>query len=106
MADFTASATVNDGYRYVFVAFDVFLHTSATLYRLKTKASEVVRAMKISVKEMGTPEQIYHDNEGSFNRVEFIRLIKSKHIKQIVTSSPPPFAERIIQTAKVWYTQD
>ena len=50
--------------------------------------------------QIGVPRQIYHDNEGSFNSVEFIRLINSKNVKQIITSKPPPFVERVIQTLK------
>ena len=59
-----------------------------------------MRAMTEVLDKIGTPENIYHDNERSFNSVEFIRLINSKNIKQIITSSPPPFAERLIQTLK------
>ena len=31
---------------------------------------------------------------------EFIKLLNLAKIKQIITSTPPPFAERIIQTIK------
>ena len=43
---------------------------------------------------------IYHDFEGSWNSKEFIKLINQHKIKQIITSSPPPFAERMVQTLK------
>ena len=48
--------------------------------------------------KIGVPEVLYHDNEGSWSSTEFIRLINSHQIKQIITSTPPPFAERIVQT--------
>ena len=50
--------------------------------------------------KIGEPKQIYHDNEGSFNSIEFIRLVNTHNIKQIIVSTPPPFAERAVQTIK------
>ena len=49
---------------------------------------------------VGVMQQIYHDNEGSWNSTEFIRLLNKHNIKQIITTSPPPFAERMVQTLK------
>ena len=48
----------------------------------------------------GVMTQLFHDNEGSWNSTEFIRLLNKHGIKQIITSSPPPFAERMVQTLK------
>ena len=63
------------------------------------KPNESLRAMTEVVNTIGVMKQIYHDNEGSWNSTEFILL--SKHgIKQTITSSPPPFAERMVQTLK------
>jgi hypothetical protein len=56
--------------------------------------------MKEVFDKIGVPEQIYHDNEGSWNSKEFIVLLNTKGVKQIITSSPPPFAERMVQTLK------
>ena len=56
--------------------------------------------MKEVFEKVGIPEVIYHDNEGSWSSTEFIRLINYHKIKQIITSTPPPFAERAIQTLK------
>ena len=46
------------------------------------------------------PGLISHDNEGSWNSTQFIRLIHPHNIKHIITSTPPPFAERMVQTIK------
>ena len=101
LADFTASASVNDGYRYAFVAIDIFTKFCHAVQIKDKKPSEVVRAMTEVIAKTGTSENIYHDNDGSFNSVEFIRLINSENIKRIITSTPPPFAERRIQTLKI-----
>ena len=47
------------------------------------------------------PEVLYHDNEGSWNSWDFIQLLNQNKIKQIITSTPPPFAERMIQALKM-----
>ena len=54
-----------------------------------------IRAMEEVFGKVGIPEVIYHDNEGSWSSTEFIRLIHSHKIKHIITSTPPPFAERL-----------
>ena len=100
-AFFTDSAdNNNDGYKYLFVALDISTKFRWAIPIKDKKPSEVVRALNEVFDKIGVPENIYHDNEGSFNRVEFIRLINSKKVKQIITSSPPPFVERVIQTIK------
>jgi len=97
---FTESADENDGYKYLFVASDVFTKYVCAVAIKDKKPAEVVRAMTEAFEKIGVPRQIYHDNEGSFNSVGFIRLINSKNVKQIITSKPPPFVERVIQTLK------
>ena len=65
---------------------------------------ESIRAMKEVLNVIGKPETLYHDFEGSWNSKPFIRLVNENNIKQIITqiitSSPPPFAERMVQTIK------
>ena len=48
--------------------------------------------------KIGKPQQIYHDNEGSFSSTECIRLLNEHKIKQIIVSTKAPFAERAVQT--------
>ena len=101
IADFTASGALNDGFRYLFVAVDIFSkHCHAVAIKDKQPA-ESVRAMKEILKVIGVPEVLYHDNEGSWNSWDFIQLLNQNKIKQIITSTPPPFAERMIQTLKM-----
>ena len=50
--------------------------------------------------KIGVMKTLYYDNEGSGSSTGFIRLINSHNIKQIITSTPPPFAERMVQTIK------
>ena len=97
---FTDSADNNNGYKYLFVAIDIFTKYTHAVPIKDKKPSEVVRALNEVFDNIGVPENIYHDNEGSFSSVEFIRLSNSKKVKQIITSSPPPFVELVIQTAK------
>ena len=64
------------------------------------KPAEPIRAFNVVLEKIGVPEIIYHDNEGSWNSAQFIRLNNSHDIRQIITSTPPPFAERMVQTIK------
>ena len=50
--------------------------------------------MKQVFEQIGIPEVINHDNEGSWSSTKFRRLINQHKIKQTITSTPPPFAER------------
>ena len=50
--------------------------------------------------KIGVPEHIYSDNGGSWNNKAFIKLLNEHKIKHIITSSPPPFAERMVQEIK------
>jgi len=100
IADFTASGSVNDNYRYCFVATDIFTKYCHAVAIKDKQPTESVRAMKEVLSNIGTPKVLYHDNEGSWNSKEFVRLINAFKIRQIITSSPPPFAERMVQTIK------
>ena len=100
IADFTASGALNDGFRYAFVAIDIFTKICHAVPIKDKKPAESIRAMKEILNKIGIPKTIYHDFEGSWNSKEFIQLLNLAKIKQIITSSPPPFAERMIQTIK------
>ena len=100
IADFTASAALNDGFRYAFLAIDIFTKFCHVVPIRDKKPDESIRAMKEVLNKIGIPKTVYHDFEGSWNSKEFIQLLNLAKIKQIITSSPPPFAERMIQTIK------
>ena len=100
LADFTASGALNNGYRYLFVAVDIFTKFCHAVPIKDKKPKESITAMTEVLNVIGKPETLYHDFEGSWNSKPFIRLINDNNIKQIITSSPPPFAERMVQTIK------
>ena len=99
-AIFIDSAPDNNGYTYAFVAVDTFSKICHAVPVKDKKPQESIRAMKEVLENIGVPEVIYHDIEGSWSSTEFIRLINPHKIKQIITSTPPPFAERMVQTIK------
>ena len=100
IADFTKSAQANGGIRYLFVAIDIFTKICHAVPIKDKNPPESIRAMKEVLETLGKPETIYHDNEGSWNSTVFIRLLNQHKINQIITTSPPPFAERMVQTIK------
>ena len=96
----TRSAEENGGYRYFMVGIDVF---SKHLHAVPIKTKQIhdsITAFNEILKVIGVPKQIYVDNEGAWSSTEFIRLLNSHKIQQIITTSPPPFVERAIQTIK------
>ena len=100
LADFTKSAQAKNGFRYAFVAVDVFSKYMWAVPCKDKMPDESVRAFTEVLDQVGTPRQIYHDSEGAWNSAKFIKLLNGSGIKQIITSSPPPFVERNIQTLK------
>ena len=82
LADFTRSASENDGYRYCLVAVDVFTKILWGVPIKNKQPEECVRAFKEVLDKIGKPKQIYHDNEGSFSSTKFIRLVNENNIKQ------------------------
>ena len=100
LAGFTRSASENDGYRYCLVAVDVFTKMLWCVPIKNKKPEECVRAFKEVLDQIGKPQQMYHDNEGSFSSTEFIRLVNEHKIQQIIVSTKAPVAERAVQTIK------
>ena len=94
------SAPDNNCYTYVFVAVDIFTKICHAVPIKDKKPAESIRAFNEVLDKIGVMKTLYHDNEGSWSSTQFIRLINSHNIKQIITSTPPPFAERAIQTLK------
>ena len=100
MAIFTDSAPDNNVDKYAFVAIDTFSKICHAVPVKDKKPQESIRAMKEVLEKIGVPEVIYHDKEGSWSSTEFIILINSHKIKQVITPTPPPFAESKIKTIK------
>ena len=100
LADFTRSAEDNNGFRWLLVGIDVFSKKTHGVPIRTKQTSDVLRGFEEILEKIGIPKQIFVDNEGSFSSKEFIRLLNKHNIKQIITTSPPPFVERVIQTLK------
>ena len=100
LADFTRSASETDCYRYCLVAVDVFTKMFWGVPIKNEQPEECVRAFKEVLYKIEKPQQIYHDDEGSFSSTEFIGLLNEHNIKQIIVSTKAPFAERAVQTIK------
>ena len=73
IAEFTRSVKENDGYRYCFVAVDVFTKFCHAVPIKDEKPHESLRAKTEVLNTIGVMKQIYHDNEGSWNSTESIK---------------------------------
>ena len=98
--DMTASASLNHGFRYAFVAIDVFSKYIWAIPIKDKRPQESIRAFKEVLNKIGTPSQIMTDREGAWESTEFVRLLNEHKIKHIISSSPPPFSERAVQEIK------
>ena len=100
LADFTRSAQENNGFRYLMTGIDVFSKKVHAVAIRTKQIPDIIRGFTEILDKIGVPEQIFVDNEGAMSSTEFIRLLNKHKIKQIITTSPPPFVERVIQTLK------
>jgi hypothetical protein len=100
LAQFTDSAKDNNGYKYLFVAIDIFSKYICAIPIKDKKPQESIRAFKDVLTKIGTPAQIMTDREGAWESKEFVILLNSHKIKHIISSSPPPFSERAVQEMK------
>ena len=64
LAVFTDSAPDNNGFKYAFVAVDIFTKICHAVPIKDKKPEESVKAMKEVLEKIGVPEVLYHDNEG------------------------------------------
>ena len=100
IADFTKSGAVNNNFRYLFVAIDIFTKFCHAVPMKDRQPQESVRALKEVIDKMGVPENIYHDFEGSWTSIPFVKVLNDNKIRQITVTTPTPFAERMVQTIK------
>ena len=100
IGDFTKSGAVNDGYRYMFLAVDIFSKYIHCVPVEDKEPPESIRAFKEVINVIGVPENIMSDREGAWESTEFIKLLNEHKIKHIISSSPPPFGERAVQEIK------
>ena len=69
------------------------------LMKRKTKQN-TVDAMKVILKKMGTPEQVYCDEGSEFNNRGFKKLMDDNNIELILTMRHAPVVERFNRTIK------
>ena len=100
LAIFTDSTKDNDGYKYAFVAIDIFSKYMWAIPIRDKKPQESIRAFNEVLDKIGTPQQIMSDREGAWESTEFVKLLNQHKIKHIISSSPPPFSERAVQELK------
>ena len=100
LAVFTNSSKRNDGYKYLFLAVDVFSKYIMGVPIKDKRPEESVRAFKEILDKMGKPFQIMTDREGAWESTEFVRFLNQHKIKHIISSAPPPFGERAVQEIK------
>mgnify|MGYP001289912168 CR=1 FL=1 len=100
LGDFTKSGAVNDGYRYMFLAVDIFSKYIHCVPVKDKEPPESIRAFKEVLNVIGIPENVMSDREGAWESTEFIKLLNENKIKHITSSSPPPFSERAVQEIK------
>ena len=100
IGDFTKSSAVNDGFRYMFLAVDIFTKFIHCVPVKDKKTKESIRAFNEILEKIGVPENIMSDREGAWESTEFIKLLNEHKIKHIISSSPSPFGERAVQEIK------
>jgi hypothetical protein len=100
LAVFTDSSKDNDGYKYAFVAIDIFSKYIWAVPIKDKKPQESIRAFTEVLDKIGIPQQIMSDREGAWESTEFVKLLNKHNIKHIISTSPPPFSERAVQEIK------
>ena len=100
LGDFTASSAVNDGFRYMFLAVDIFTKFIHCVPVKDKSRKESIRAFNEILEKIGIPENIMSDREGAWESTEFIRLLNQHKINHIISNTPPPFSERAVQEIK------
>ena len=100
LIDLTSKAEDNDGFRYCMVGIDNFTKYAWGVPIKTKKPVDVVKAMDDLLRKIGIPKQVYSDQEGSFNNVEFIRLLNKHKIKHIMVVDGAHTIERFNRTLK------
>ena len=89
-----------EGVRYGMVAIDNFTKIAEVIPIGNRQPIELISALKLTFRSMGTPKQLHSDEEPRFRANVFFRFINDNDIKHIQTSTHAPSAERFIRTFK------
>ena len=74
--DMTTSAEENNGFRYALVAIDNFTKFAWAVPMKLKKSPDLVKATEEIFEKIGTPKQIYSDQEGGMTTPEYIRMLR------------------------------
>ena len=86
--------------RYAMVAIGNFTKIAEVIPIENRQPIELISALKLMFKSMGTPKQLYSDEESSFRANVFFRFMNDNDIKHAQTSTHAPSVERFIRTFK------
>ena len=86
--------------RHAKVAIDNFTKIAEVIPIGNRQPIELISALKSIFKSMGTPKQLYSDEESSFRAKMFFRFLNDTGIKHVQTSTHAPTVGRFIRTFK------
>ena len=86
--------------RYAMVAVGNFTKIAEVTPIENRQPIELTSALKLIFKSMGTPKQLYSEEESSFRAKVFFRFMNGTGIKHVQTSTHAPSVERFIRTFK------
>ena len=86
--------------RYAMVAIGNFTKIAEVIPIESRQPIELISALKPMFNSMGTPKQLYSDEESSFRAKVFFRFMNDTGIKHVQTSTHAPSVERFIRTFK------
>ena len=83
---------------YGLVAIDNFTTFAKVVPINNRQPAELIRGLKLTFQDMGTPNQLYSDEESSFRASAFFRFMNELNIKHLQTSTHAHTVERFIRT--------
>ena len=89
-----------EGVRYATVAIGSFTKIAEVIPIGNRQPIELISALRLIFKSMGTPKQLYPDEESSFRAKVFFRFMIDNDIEHIQISTHAPSAERFARTFK------
>ena len=95
-----------EGVRYAMAAMGNCTKIAEVIPIENRQPIELISASKLIFRSMGTPKQLYPDEEPSFRAKRFFRSINDSGIKHIQTSTHTPSAERLSEYSKISYIED
>ena len=95
----TSKASENYGYRYAGSGVVIFSKYAWAMQIETKQPHDVLIGFKEVLDQIGIPEILYSDSEGSFSSTEFVRCISSK-TQHIFTNRHAHFIEAFNKTIK------